>query len=310
MFKGRIVFPGIITLLSIFFIPILFASAQNSDDQYTGYLTFEISDTPTASNFYSISGYFSNSEGLPLENKSIIIEKQESDKSNTFMISLDTDKTGYYWGNVQLEPPGRSNSEATLCATFDGDIEIDPTDPVCETVILHIIVEERPTSFIEETQNTLELPISSLDNSTNLLILILILVIPIIAGSIFIKKYNSKNKKIKKESTYKKKSKKPTEKRTAEQHYESMYDKFSKQQDSKIFEKPKRKFVGKTYYEVLGLAKNTTPDEIKTRYRELVLKFHPDKEKSTLANEFMLEIKEAYDILSNPKKREQYDTTI
>lgn len=61
------------------------------------------------------------------------------------------------------------------------------------------------------------------------------------------------------------------------------------------------------YYEILGISKNATLDEIKERYRTLALKFHPDKEKSNLAGEMMVLINEAYEILSNPEKRQAYD---
>ena len=64
------------------------------------------------------------------------------------------------------------------------------------------------------------------------------------------------------------------------------------------------------YYEVLGLAKNATDDEIKKAYRKLAMKFHPDRnqgEKAKEAEEQFKEAKEAYEMLSDPKKRAAYD---
>jgi len=62
------------------------------------------------------------------------------------------------------------------------------------------------------------------------------------------------------------------------------------------------------YYEVLGVQKNASQDEIKAQYRKLALKFHPDRNKSHDAGEHFKEISEAYAILSDAEKRKIYDT--
>ena len=62
------------------------------------------------------------------------------------------------------------------------------------------------------------------------------------------------------------------------------------------------------YYEVLGVQKNASQDEIKSQYRKLALKFHPDRNKSSEAPEHFKEISEAYAVLSDPEKRKIYDT--
>jgi molecular chaperone DnaJ len=61
------------------------------------------------------------------------------------------------------------------------------------------------------------------------------------------------------------------------------------------------------YYEVLGVSKTTPVNEIKTQYRKLALKFHPDRNKSAEAGEHFKEISEAYAVLSDPEKRKVYD---
>jgi len=65
--------------------------------------------------------------------------------------------------------------------------------------------------------------------------------------------------------------------------------------------------MGKDYYKVLGVAKGASDDEIKKAYRKLALKYHPDKNQTAGAEEKFKEIGEAYDVLSDPKKKQVYD---
>ena len=65
--------------------------------------------------------------------------------------------------------------------------------------------------------------------------------------------------------------------------------------------------MGKDFYKVLGVARGATETELKKAYRKLALKYHPDKNKSSGAEEKFKEIAEAYEILHDPKKREIYD---
>ncbi len=64
------------------------------------------------------------------------------------------------------------------------------------------------------------------------------------------------------------------------------------------------------YYEVLGIGRDTSPEELKKVYRKLAMKFHPDRhqgnEKTAIEEQFK-EIKEAYEILSDANKRAVYD---
>jgi len=66
--------------------------------------------------------------------------------------------------------------------------------------------------------------------------------------------------------------------------------------------------MAKDYYQVLGVNRTASADEIKREYRKLALRYHPDRNPDDKAAEAKFkEITEAYAVLSDPKKRQQYD---
>ena len=65
--------------------------------------------------------------------------------------------------------------------------------------------------------------------------------------------------------------------------------------------------MAKSLYETLEITENAAADEIKKAYRKLARKYHPDVNKDPQAEEKFKEINAAYEVLSNPEKKQQYD---
>src|SRR5437899_7572576 len=61
------------------------------------------------------------------------------------------------------------------------------------------------------------------------------------------------------------------------------------------------------YYEVLGVTRSVTDDELKKAYRRLAKQYHPDANKEQGAEARFIEINEAYEVLNDPQKRAAYD---
>lgn len=72
--------------------------------------------------------------------------------------------------------------------------------------------------------------------------------------------------------------------------------------------------MAKDYYSILGIEKNATDEEIKSAYRKLSMKYHPDRhvndseEEQKKAEDMFKDINEAYSVLSDPEKKRNYDT--
>ena len=65
--------------------------------------------------------------------------------------------------------------------------------------------------------------------------------------------------------------------------------------------------ANKDYYEILGIQKSATPEELKRAYRKLALQYHPDRNKTKEAEEKFKEVTKAYEVLSDPQKKQAYD---
>ena len=71
--------------------------------------------------------------------------------------------------------------------------------------------------------------------------------------------------------------------------------------------------MNKNYYEILQIDKNASPEIIEKAYKTLAKKYHPDLqtgENKKQAEEILKQINEAYDVLSDPEKKEHYDASL
>ena len=61
------------------------------------------------------------------------------------------------------------------------------------------------------------------------------------------------------------------------------------------------------YYKTLGITKSAAADEIKKAYRKLALQYHPDRNKTKDGDKKFKEVTAAYEVLSDPQKKQAYD---
>ncbi|MGB1749850.1 MAG: DnaJ domain-containing protein, partial [Dehalococcoidia bacterium] len=61
------------------------------------------------------------------------------------------------------------------------------------------------------------------------------------------------------------------------------------------------------YYEVLGVSRDATAEDLKKAFRKQALKYHPDRNKEEDASDRFKEVNEAYQVLSDPERKAQYD---
>lgn len=64
------------------------------------------------------------------------------------------------------------------------------------------------------------------------------------------------------------------------------------------------------YYEILGVPRDATPEEIRKAYISLVRRLHPDRNRLPGETELFLEVQKAYEVLSNAERRAAYDATL
>jgi len=157
----------------------------------------------------------------------------------------------------------------------------------------------------EETDTKLnELILTDEEN----IILFLTAILIVIGIIIFI----SRNIIFRKKTVYDKENFSSKKDRDYEKYHSEWSDDFEElktksSEDDEIFRKAVNESSLTNYYEILGLRKTATQDEIKNKFRKLAKESHPDKTTDADAENKMVDINKAYEILSDPVRRERYD---
>ncbi|MEW5883588.1 MAG: J domain-containing protein [Armatimonadota bacterium] len=68
--------------------------------------------------------------------------------------------------------------------------------------------------------------------------------------------------------------------------------------------------TGRTHYDLLGVPRNATQEQIRLAFRRLVLKYHPDRSGTSRTTDLFMQIVEAHAVLSSPERRAHYDALL
>lgn len=117
---------------------------------------------------------------------------------------------------------------------------------------------------------------------------------------------------MRRETSYDKDQYESQKDKTYEKYHSDWHDDYEDigSKSSKIREEFKRKMQKEElpdYYQVLGIPKDSSQEEIKKRFRQLAKELHPDRNKGKVAQEEMIKINEAYEVLSDKDLKEKYD---
>ena len=118
---------------------------------------------------------------------------------------------------------------------------------------------------------------------------------------------------LRRKTTYDKENLESKKEKTYEKYHSDWGDDYEEigsrrnTKEDKEFREAKRNEDLPDYYEILGVQRDATPEEIKTKFRELAKKIHPDKTKEDSEEEMAL-LNKAYEVLSDEETRKKYDT--
>lgn len=177
--------------------------------------------------------------------------------------------------------------------------------PLLVTLVMVILIQSLPINAQESASLDMELEVSDEQRITIFLIFII--------GVIAVFLYLARDIILKRKTAYEEKdldSKKNKDYEKYHSDWSDDYEEFGSRnytKEDKEFKEASENSTLPNYYEILGVKKTATPQEIKSKYRELAKKFHPDRTKKEETKEAMSEINKAYEILSNEELKTRYD---
>ena len=157
-----------------------------------------------------------------------------------------------------------------------------------------------------QDNNSLEADEELVSKSDQLIIFLISIIVVI---GIFV--YIARHVILRKKTEYDKKELESKKDRTYEKYHSDWTSddyEFEKKLTDDDFSKELRKKNLPNYYQVLGISKTASKNEIKSKFRKLVKEWHPDKSKQNESEKKMAEINKAYEILSDDEKRKIYDS--
>jgi FtsZ-interacting cell division protein ZipA len=170
--------------------------------------------------------------------------------------------------------------------------------------ILFLSLDNSAFSQEQGTQNPNELVVSDID----LIIIFSGFIIAVIAIFLYLARHQILRKKLEYDKgDFESKKNRDYEKYHSDWASDEHIGKKSKSNDDEEFRKSLKNSNFPDYYKTLKIPKTATQEQIKNQFRLLVKKWHPDRNPDSASKEKMAEINKAYEVLSDKKRRKNYD---
>ncbi len=170
--------------------------------------------------------------------------------------------------------------------------------------ILFLSLDNSAFSQEQETQNSNELVVSD----TDLIIIFSGFIIAVIAIILYLARHQILRKKLEYDKgDFESKKNRDYEKYHSDWASYEYIGKKSKSKVDEVFRDSLKNSNFPNYYKTLKIPKTATQEQIKNQFRLLVKKWHPDRNPDSTSKEKMAEINKAYEVLSDKKRRKNYD---